>query len=161
MKRRDSRRRVKKRKAPGEKTRMKFGAIVGIMFVAVLLGFLTARFVVGPIIGYDSDTSPAKTASTEESEEDSENTTENTSENKDDSKEADRYALQFGAFSTEDAAKELVADLSEKGIKCEIVKDDSMYKVISQLVQTKDEALEELEDISDKEVEDVFIAKFN
>jgi len=168
MKKRNPKRRIKKRKAPGEKTRMKFGVIIGIMLVAVFLGFLTARFVVGPIIGYDSDTSPVKTASTEKAENESkasESSDAKTSKEQKIEKESENddvkgYALQFGAFSTEEAAEELSKELKGKGIKTEIIKYDSMYKVISPLMEKKDDALDELDDVADKDVEDVFIAKF-
>ena len=39
------RRKIKKRRAQSENSRMKLTVITGIMFLAVLLGFLTARFV--------------------------------------------------------------------------------------------------------------------
>ena len=39
---------------------MKMGMFVGIILLAVVLGFLTARFVIGPIIGYNADESPVK-----------------------------------------------------------------------------------------------------
>ena len=43
-----NRRRVKKRKRPNENSKMKFTVFLVIMIVAVALGYLTARFVIGP-----------------------------------------------------------------------------------------------------------------
>ena len=57
-----ARRRVKKRKTAGQNSRMKFGVFLGIMVLAVIFGYLTARFIVGPMIGYDADESPARIA---------------------------------------------------------------------------------------------------
>ena len=57
-----ARRRVKKRKTAGQNSRMKFGVFLGIMVLAVLCGYLSARFIVGPMIGYDADESPARIA---------------------------------------------------------------------------------------------------
>ncbi len=55
-----NRRRVKKRKRPNENSKMKFTVFLVIMIVAVALGYLTARFVIGPLLGYDADESPIK-----------------------------------------------------------------------------------------------------
>ena len=54
------RRKIRKRKTKSENSRMKMGMFVGIILLAVVLGFLTARFVIGPIIGYNADESPVK-----------------------------------------------------------------------------------------------------
>ena len=70
------------------------------------------------------------------------------------------YALQFGVFTSKEAADKLADDLESKGIETEIIEDDEKFKVISPVVKTKDEAIDKLNGISDKEVEDVFIASF-
>lgn len=169
-----ARRRVKKRKTPGQNSRVKFGTILGIMLLAVFLGYLTARFVVGPVIGYDSDESPAKIAGDvgKDSEKDTEKTGEKSSEaagtaegeKKSDSVEEsvpdEGFALQFGAFSTRDAAEKLASSLKEQGISAEIVKADDVFKVISPVVDTKEKALDELENLANKEIEDVFVTSF-
>ena len=54
----------------------------------------------------------------------------------------------------------MVEGLREKGIESKIVMEDDLYKVISPIIKTKDKALDQLEDIKDKEIEDVFIASF-
>ena len=154
MKKRGIRRKVRKRKSNVQNSRMKFGAFFGIILLAVVLGYLTARFVIGPLIGYNADESPAKAAG--------EADTENSAE---DSEEIgalpdDGYALQFGAFSTEEAANELAASLKSKGINTEVVKIDDIYKVISPVLDTKDAALAALSDLPEIPVEDVFIASF-
>ena len=172
MNRPGSRRRVRKRKTPRENSRVNLGWILGIMFLAVLLGYLTARFVVGPLIGYDADESPVKIAGQVDGEEGQENKGEETEKESpsDSSEEADQevsaapsdgYALQFGAFSTKEAAEKLVKTLKEQGIETEIIKADNVFKVISPVVDTKEEALQELEKISEsEEVSDVFVAAF-
>ena len=60
----------------------------------------------------------------------------------------------------EEAAEKLSADLKNKGIETKIIEEDNNYKVISPVVNTKDEAIDQLNGIKDKEVEDVFIASF-
>lgn len=144
-------RRVKKRKRPGEKSGMKFAVILAIMIIAVGLGYLTARFVIGPLLGYDADESPINIAGKEETETEVSDTSE---------KPDDGYALQFGVFSSKESADKLKAALAEKGIETTIIQADNAYKVISPVIKTKDEAIEKLNDIRDKDVEDVFIASF-
>ncbi len=166
-----NRRRIKKRKRPNGNSKMKFVLILVIMVMAVVLGYLTARFIIGPLLGYDADESPItltdsaaseddtqKDSSTEEaaSEENSEDTPKESSK----SSPEEGYALQFGVFTSKEAADKLADDLESKGIETEIIEDDEKFKVISPVVKTKDEAIDKLNGISDKEVEDVFIASF-
>ena len=151
-----ARRRVKKRKTAGQNSRMKFGVFLGIMVLAVIFGYLTARFIVGPMIGYDADESPARIAGEEKA------GTEQAvdPDEEDGSVPTEGFALQFGAFSTREAAEKLAASLNSQGISAEIVKADDVFKVISPVVDTKEKALNELESLSGKEVEDVFVASF-
>ena len=168
-----ARRRVKKRKTAGQNSRMKFGVFLGIMVLAVIFGYLTARFIVGPMIGYDADESPARIAgdSGKESDQDAKQESGQDAEKagaeqavdpdeEDGSVPTEGFALQFGAFSTREAAEKLAASLNSQGISAEIVKADDVFKVISPVVDTKEKALNELESLSEKEVEDVFVASF-
>ncbi len=61
---------------------------------------------------------------------------------------------------SKEAAEKLKEDLKVKGIDAKVIEEDNNYKVISTVVKTKDEAIDELNGIKDKEVEDVFIASF-
>ena len=157
------RRRIKKRKRPNEKTKMKFTSVLVIMILAVAMGYLTATYIIGPILGYNADESPLKVSKeAEESNEPNETTelAESTESTESAGTIGEGYALQFGAYSTKEAAQKLVDSLTLKGIKAEIVEKDGQFKVISPIIRTKDEALNQLNDIKDKEVEDVFIASF-
>ena len=163
------RRRVKKRRRPGDISRMKFVWIIAIMILAVFLGYLTAKFVIGPLLGYNADESPIKIAGNEtsQSEDDKDKSDKEDKDNKEDktvsndkSQAEEGYALQFGVFSSKEAANEMSTSLSEKGIDTKVIEDDNMYKVISPVIKTKDEAINKLNDIKDKDVEDVFIASF-
>lgn len=153
MYRQSARRRVRKRKCRNQNNRMKFGVYFGIILLAVFLGFLTARFAVGPIIGYDADESPAKIA--EGSAESEEKKTSG------DSLQKSGYALQFGAFSSEGAARELSESLKRQGVQTEIVKIENMYKVISPVTASKEEALHALNALPEMDAEDVFITSFS
>ncbi len=163
MKRQPTRRKIRKRKSTSQNSRMKFGTFLGIIVLAVFLGFLTARFVVGPLIGYDAGESPARAASDEKEKESGEK---DKKEKKDtDDTEASAglekgYALQFGAFSTEDAAQDLADSLKSSGITTEIIKEEDIYKVIGPILSTKEKALEALASLPQNSVQDVFIASF-
>lgn len=169
VKRRNTRR-VRKRRGSAEKTKMKFVSVLVIMIIAIALGYATARFIIGPILGYETDESPITISQNDKDEQKNEDTSTDESEEKskkDKSKtEAstdaveDGYALQFGVFSTKEAAQKLVNSLQEKGVDAKIVESNNQYKVISPIIKTKDEALNKLNEIKDKEVEDVFIASF-
>lgn len=153
------RRRVRKRKRAGENSRVKFAAFIAIMVLAVFLGYLTARFVIGPLLGYDADESPITLTGGAESDEQGEAETGSTAGAEAEAPEGG-YALQFGVFSTKEAAEKLAGELVAKGIEADVIEDEEMFKVISPLIETKDEALSQLDGIRDKEVEDVFIASF-
>ena len=151
------RRKIRKRKAQAENSRMKLTVITGIMFLAVLLGFLTARFVIGPIIGYNADESEIRLAEGNGEDDGKKKQEQETEVNTTPEK---GYALQFGAFSTEEAAKELSKQLESKGVDTDIVRTGDIYKVISQIAGDRETVLSALEDIKNKEITDVFIASF-
>ena len=160
------RRKVRKRKSKSENSRVKMSVFLGIILLAVLLGFLTARFVIGPIIGYNADESPVQLngADKAESEQDvgadaaEDSNVSKVEKTANTEEEAEKgYALQFGAFSTKDSALEVSDALESKGIKTKIVEADNVFKVISPVLENKEEALKALSESKEKEVEDVFI----
>ncbi len=161
MKRKMNRRRVKKRRHTNEKTKMKFTAVLVIIIIAIALGYVTAKCVIGPILGYDANESPIQIAGQDNtvSEDDSNDKKDDVVEDNDKYLDSG-YALQFGAFSTKEAAQELVNELSKKGVETKILDEDGIYKVISPIINTKAEAINKLNDVKDKEVTDVFIASF-
>ena len=133
---------------------------VGIILLAVVLGFLTARFVIGPIIGYNADESPVKLEQKDDkgNKTDAEQTEQKASlETGQNQMPEEGYALQFGAFSTKDAAEKLAEALRLKGIETKIVEIDDVFKVISPMLDDKEAALKALQESKDKDVEDVFI----
>lgn len=154
------RRKIRKRKTKSENSRMKMGMFVGIILLAVVLGFLTARFVIGPIIGYNADESPVKLEQKDGKgkKTDAEQTEQKASlETGQNQMPEEGYALQFGAFSTKDAAEKLAEALRLKGIETKIVEIDDVFKVISPMLDDKEAALKALQESKDKDVEDVFI----
>ena len=142
------RRRVKKRKRPGEFSRVKFAVFIAIMVLAVFLGYLTAKFVIGPLLGYNADESPIKIAG------------EDKKASSGDGSDSSSDDGSSGDTEKAEAASQMANDLTEKGIEAKVIEDEDMYKVISPVIKTKDEAIDQLNDAKDKEVEDVFIASF-
>ena len=173
------RRKVRKRKTAVENSRMKLWLFFGIIALTVGLGFLTARFVIGPLIGYNAEESPvqklaeqkskdaAKTSAQQDSAKEETTVDQADAAGKTDEKaaaEADSkqrkegYVLQFGAFSTKAAAQELSDALQAKGIKTRVVEIDSVFKVLSPVTEQKESALQALQEAKEKNVSEVFIA---
>lgn len=158
------RRRRMRRYRPGkENSMMKLGFIFGIILCAVVCGYLTARFALGPLFGYDTEVLkldfPSKlTARLEEAaEKKAEGKTKEKNEGKANDKNVKGYVLQFGVFSSKSGAKTLLSQLSKDGIDAKIQEDDGSYKVISDCLDTKEEALKQLEMLKDETNIDVFI----
>lgn len=174
------RRKIRKRKPAGENSGVKLSLFLGIILLAVGLGFLTARFVIGPLIGYNAEESPAqeltekketekdagKDAGTEKANADTDADADadtdadaaDAADTTDTAAEADEgYALQFGAFSSKEAAQELSDALQAKGIKTHVVEIDHVFKVMSPITEKKETALQDLAKVKDKEITDVFI----
>ena len=161
------RRRRMRRYRPGkENSMMKLAIVFGIILCAVVCGYLTARFALGPLLGYDTEVLklelPSKlTAKLEEAAdsakngENKEKTEGKATENKADN--ATGYVLQFGVFSTKSGAKTLLNQLTKDGIDAKLQEDDGQYKVISDVIDTKEEALKQLEKLKDENNIDVFI----
>lgn len=147
------RRRRMRRYRPGkENSMMKFAVIFGIILCAVVCGYLTARFALGPLLGYDTEVLklefPSKlTARLEEA-----------VDSKDASKKDTKgYVLQFGSFDAKSGAKTLQTQLKKDGIDTVIEEENGRYKVIGETMETKEEALDQLETLKDKNDIDVFI----
>lgn len=169
-----NRRKIRRYRNQRGNSGVKFLGFVGIMIVAVICGYMTARFVIAPLLGYDTEvlkldfpsrltdvfsgdekddgekTQSADAGGDEESNDDNDAGS--------DSKE-EGYALQFGLFTTEDRARELVDKLADEGIDARIKKTDGKFKVISPLLDTKDEALKTLKNTESDHVDDIFITR--
>ena len=154
------RRRRMRRYRPGkENSMMKLALLFGIILCAVVLGYLTARFALGPLFGYDTEVLkldfPSKLAARIEAESDKQSADESEERNQD--KDAKGYVLQFGRFDAKSGAKTLISQLKKDDIDAEIQEEDGSYKVISETIETKEEALKQLEKLKDEKNIDVFI----
>lgn len=182
-----NRRKIRKYRSARRNSGVKFAGILVIMIVAVICGYLTARFIIAPLLGYDTEVLkldfPSKLTGLLDRGDGNQSDEAADSEAGDSDGGADRdedagsqsddggktasadkgaeadggYALQFGIFTTEDRAQELADDLAADGIDAKIREIDGKYKVTSPLVDTKDEAVKMLKDTDTDRVKDVFI----
>lgn len=155
-----NRRKVKKRKKATSSSGTKGGIIVGLAVLAIFLGYITAKYVVGPLIGYNADSSPATIAEEGKGSEEGEKS-DDEAVSGESVKLEKGYGLQFGAFSKKEAAEELSRQLKDKGIETTVIEMDNVYKVVSPIIEKKEDALKALEKLEGKDVEDVFIATFD
>lgn len=150
-------RRVKRSGRPGRNrinSMMKFTTIIGIILVAVACGYGTARFVLAPVLGYDTEVLkldfPSKITSIA-------STISSGIKAEEKTDEAERYALQFGVFENKAGARELKKQLISEGIEVTIKESEGKYKVISPLIDSKEDALVQLKDLKTNGDKDVFI----
>ena len=107
--------------ARGRNERIGFNAVLLILIAAVIAGYLTTRFVLYPLLGFEF---PSLETIWEEG-----------------------YVIQFGSFSTKAAAKERASELKDEGIKTSIIEKDDCYKVVGEIFSTKDKAKTAMADI--------------
>lgn len=144
-----NRRRIRRYQRGRGNSGMHFFTFIGIMIVAIVLGYLTARFVIAPIIGYDTDVLNLNILDKDNNSNEDKDTDQSLSDT--------GYALQFGVFSSKSRAEELVDDLKDKGIDADILKRDDKYKVISEILKTKEKAIDSLKEIQNYKLDDVFV----
>ena len=148
------RRRMGRHRPRKQNSRMKFVWFIVIIIGTVLCGYVTARFLVGPLLGYDTEVLkldfPSKMAGNVK-------TADKDQKDDEQKKQGQKYILQFGVFSTKDGAAQLQETLEKDGINTSIEKEDGQYKVISDTYSTKEKALKELETLKEQNDIDVFI----
>ena len=127
MKRRKNMRRTSRRSRPV------FGLFL-MMCLAVGSGYLGVKYIVSPWM--DQKSASAVSGDTVTAAE-----TETTiREDKIETVTTTAYAVQLGSFSTEEAAKDRVAELKDQGITATVQLRDNAWKVVSEGFSTRDEA---------------------
>jgi cell division protein FtsN len=135
----------------GKKIQVNFLPIIVIICLSICAGYVTAKYVVYPFLGYEPTglnltkpkaTQATKAPTTKSTQETTTTATKSTDvvDNTANVTRKSGYALQFGSYSTKAAAEKSVADLKTSGIKAEIVQKDGDYKVIGELFDTKQKA---------------------
>lgn len=132
------------------------GSVAAVMCIAALAGYLTAVYVIAPAL--DMDVAPF--VFNQDAENDSPETRTPETDTEPDEVEGlaeSGYVLQYGSFSTREAAEKCVSNLKLSGIEAEIMEKDGVYKVISQLFDTEEDARSTME--NQKNIVDVFVTK--
>ncbi len=166
MNKRRYRRRAKAYKGSGRRgaeTKGKLSTVIIIVCLSVAAGYLTATYVIAPMLGMD--TAPLvfnnDTENTEKQTEknDGNNNAKNDLEPDETEGLAESgYVLQYGSFSSKEAAQNCINELKRSGIEAEILEKDGAYKVISPLFDTEEDARSKME--KQKGIVDVFITQF-
>ena len=180
-----------------KKTGVNFLSVLAIIGLSVVLGFLTTKYVVYPLLlgeeasfdvvlgkigihteekrekngeaaGKEADSADSQeTAGAENAGIKAADTDEKVKEEALSSADSDKesfegYAIQFGSFSTEQAANTLLQELSASGIHTSILKKDGMFKVIGQLFPDAESAAAEKAKVDaacGERYSDAFVAK--
>ncbi len=143
--------------------------IVGIMVVAVVCGYMTARFVIAPLLGYDTEVLKLDFPSnlldvfhSDDGQSDEKDAEDDEGKDETDAEKADtdgEYTLQYGVFSSKSGAEELAGKLKTEDIDTEIIEADDQFKVISTQRGTKKEALALLKDTESSYAKGIFITQ--
>lgn len=153
----------------GKKIQVNFFPVIVIICLSVCAGYLTAKYVVCPVLGYepaglsvlqekDDDGADEANKAVEESSEKAESdpSVQKETSGGDDViedqvkvKQTSGYALQFGSYSTREAAEKSVKELKNSGIETKVIEKDGAYKVIGEIFDTKDEANDALSELDE------------
>ncbi|MGN0659308.1 MAG: SPOR domain-containing protein [Emergencia sp.] len=163
-------RRIRRYRSQKRNSGVKFAGILGIMILAVFCGYMTARFIIAPLLGYDAEVLkldfPSKMTSFFEGKADEETGGEGETDDdgqssgsgeSTDAAEEKGYALQFGLFTTRERAEQLAEELKTEGINAVIRETGDGYKVTGPVLSTREKAVEKLKETESDRVKDVFI----
>ena len=144
MKRRMRRKRHNHYRKNANKTGKVLSVVIVIGF-SVLAGYVTANYMIGPMLGLESEQVFSDFLNDKKETEKEDKTTEKNNETKvvQDKVEVETetgFALQYGSFSAREGAQECVRDLESRGIDASIIEKDGSFKVIGKVFATKDEA---------------------
>ena len=113
-----------------------------MMCLAVGGGYLGVRYVISPWMEQQAALVSHDKLEPVQKEEHQDDTmpSETIVEDKVDTVATTAYAVQLGSFSTEEAAKDRVAELKDQGITATVQLRDNAWKVVSEGFSTRDEA---------------------
>ena len=141
----------------------KMTSVVILICLSIIAGYFTATYLLGPILGFD--TAPLVFNEKTDSDNNEDKKTSETVVDEQLDVEPDEteglaesgYVLQYGSFSSKEAAENCISDLKKSGIEAEILEKDGAYKVISPLFDTEEDARSKME--KQKGIVDVFITQ--
>lgn len=150
------------------KVKGKFTTLIIIICLSAAAGYLTATYLIGPALGLETaplvfnneDAENSKTAEKDNQKQDSRDVVSDQTDKEPDETEGlaeSGYVLQYGSFSSKEAAENCINDLKRSGIEAEILEKDGAYKVVSPLFDTEEDARSKME--NQKDIVDVFITQ--
>ena len=120
-------------------------SVVIVIGISVLAGYMTANYVLGPMLGLESEPAFSDFVKEKKDAEKEKKTELPESETKvvEDQipvQSEKGFALQYGSFSSKNGAQQCADELKSKGIETSIIEKDGNYKVIGKVFDTKEEA---------------------
>jgi hypothetical protein len=109
--------------------------------LSIVCGYLTAQYVVEPVVNYTPQILSGDEADGDT--EESDDTTE---------KQVEGYALQFGCYTSEDSADKVMETMSsDNGYPdgLQMLFQDNVYKIIGEIYETEAEARKALDELSE------------
>ena len=143
-----SRRRPRgRRKRLRNTKKLNFAPIVVILCMSVGCGYVTAKYIVDPVVNYVPQIMADKDQKKESISEESEDKATLIEDEVDveDAEEISGYALQFGSYSDKASAEKVMDSIDVNGLQ--IIEQDNLYKIIGVIYKSKAEAKTALEDL--------------
>lgn len=147
------------RKSQRKNMKPNFIPVMLVICLSIGCGYATAKYVVHPAVNYvpettvekqseiQQETSESKTDEVHETSQKS-NVVEDDVDVKENGK-IEGYAVQFGCYSSKDAAEQAMSSLSAAGLQ--VVEQNKMYKIIGEIFETKEEAKKSLQSLDNIE----------
>ena len=133
------------------KAKLNYMPVIIILCLSVGCGYATAKYVVEPVVNYvpqvtekiaDKQDEKTKKDSSDSSEDKEKKVVEDDVKVESNGNLAG-YALQFGSYSSRDAAENAMSSLGITGIQ--VKEQNNMYKIVGETYKKKDEAREALD----------------
>lgn len=139
----------------------KAAAFILIICISVAAGYLTATYLIGPVLGLEPEPVSfdffKKETTDENKKKESKDTDKKVVQDQLKVEEKKGYAIQYGSYSNKTGAEKCVNELKKSGIEAEIIEKDSSYKVIGEVFETREEA--DVSKANSAVTEDVFITE--
>lgn len=121
-----------------------------ILCVSIGCGYAAAKYVVEPVVNYVPRavemSAQNKSSEAEKNTEEPAKVVEDTVDVKD-TKSVSGYAVQFGCFSSRDAAEAVKNNIDVQGLQ--IIENNDMYKIIGEIYSEKEKAKQALKEVPD------------
>ena len=119
--------------------------VILMLCLSVGCGYAAARYIVEPVVNYVPQITAENEEKTEEPEQKRESGVIEDEADVEEKGDIEGYALQFGCYSEEASAEKAMADTGMDGLQ--VISQDSMYKIIGDIYETKEEARNALEEV--------------